>query len=111
MNKDEFGLDTVNISLLPSDHGRGKKELPLVISPRWDASLAFLIVWCTSNRMWLDEMLLRYGAILIRGFEIDTAAELEQAIQAYQPTLSNTYRGTSPRRLMSGTEYVFSAGK
>ena len=111
MKNNEFGLDTVNISLLPADHGKGKKALPLVISPRWDASLTFLIDWCKANRGWLDDMVLRYGAILVRGFEIDTAADLEQAIQAYQPVLNNTYRGTSPRVLISGTKYVFSAGK
>jgi hypothetical protein len=110
--QNHFGLDQVNIAFLPADHDKkAKKELPLVISPRWDASLDFWKQWAVANRPWLDQMLLQYGAILIRGFEVESPKQVEEAIQAYQPCLNNTYRGTSPRRLLPGTEYVFSAGK
>lgn len=99
-----LGVDQVNIAL------NGKQRLPLVITPRWDDSVAFLKAWNVANRGWIDQALLEHGAILIRGFAIDTAAELEGVIQAFQPNLHNTYRGTSPRQLIDGTQYVFSAG-
>jgi alpha-ketoglutarate-dependent taurine dioxygenase len=102
-----YGLDVVNVSFLSNT----TKELPLVISPRWDNSLPFLMSWCEKNRLWIDEMILQYGAILIRGFEIHSPAEMEKVIRSYQPVLNDTYRGTSPRRLMEGTNFVFSAAE
>jgi alpha-ketoglutarate-dependent taurine dioxygenase len=103
-----LGLDAVNIALLPQDNnGKGNKPLPLVITPRWNSSKLFIVNWCNENRVWLDTMLLTYGAVLIRGFSLDTPAD----IQAYHNNLNNTYRGTSPRRLMEGTDYVFSAAE
>ena len=67
--------------------------------------------WAVLNRAWIDQALLDYGAILVRGFAITDAAKMEAAIMAYQPTLNNTYRGTSPRILIDNTKHVFSAGK
>ncbi|GKY91024.1 hypothetical protein MPSEU_000075200 [Mayamaea pseudoterrestris] len=109
MTTSNFGLDTVNISFLtnPGD----KKTLPLVITPRWNDSLQFWIDWATNNRPWLNEKLLQYGAILVRGFQVNSAEDMEAAIQAYQPRLNNTYRGTSPRNLLGSTEYIFSAAE
>jgi hypothetical protein len=106
-----FGLDAVNVALLPTENAKGKKPLPLVITPRWDCSKHFLVNWCRENRVWLDSMLLSYGAILIRGFMLDTPADMQETIQAFHNNLNNTYRGTSPRRLMEGTDYVFSAAE
>jgi alpha-ketoglutarate-dependent taurine dioxygenase len=106
-----FGLDAVNVALLPEDNGKGNKPLPLVITPRWNSSKIFIVTWCRENRVWLDTMLLQYGAVLIRGFTLDTPADMQEAIQAYHHDLNNTYRGTSPRRLMEGTDYVFSAAE
>ena len=109
-NSAVYGLDTVNISFLTGDHGE-KKTLPLVITPRWENSLQFWTNWATNNRSWLDEKLLQYGAILIRGFEVNSAEDMEAAVLAYQPSLHNTYRGTSPRNLLAKTEFVFSAAE
>jgi hypothetical protein len=112
MNGASLGLDAVNIALLPADNGKqGNKPLPLVITPRWNSSKLFIVDWCRENRVWLDAMLLKYGAILIRGFSLETPADMQEAIQAYHDNLNNTYRGTSPRRLMEGTDYVFSAAE
>lgn len=103
-----YGLDTVNvnISILSGKTGKGKG--PLIISPRWDASLEFLVQWCKSNQGWLDQKLVQHGAILVRGFEIETAPHLEKAIQACHADLNDTYRGTSPRQLIEGTKSSYS---
>jgi hypothetical protein len=40
--KSSFGLDAVNIALLPEDNGKqGNKSLPLVLTPRWNSSKLF----------------------------------------------------------------------
>ena len=100
-----FGLDTVNVnvsSIVTSrghDHKNGSPPrrktardscgLPLIITPRWDNSLEFLVQWCKSNQEWLDQKLVQYGAILVRGFEIETASHLERAIRACHADLNN----------------------
>jgi hypothetical protein len=56
-------------------------------------------------------MILQYGAVLFRGFNIDSAKEVEADIRAFEPNLSNEYRGTSPRTAQKGSEYVFSAAE
>mmetsp|Transcript_17204 Transcript_17204/g.32291 ORF Transcript_17204/g.32291 Transcript_17204/m.32291 type:complete len:466 (-) Transcript_17204:151-1548(-) len=99
-------LDVNNITTSFLDD---KNKLPLVISPRFDDSLQFLCTWLEANRSWVEEQMLAHGAVLIRGFQIDTAPEFEQAIYSLQPNLNDCYRGTSPRSVFEGTKYMFSA--
>lgn len=100
----KFGLDQVNVSFLDA-----RKTLPLVISPRWDDSLSFLCTWLETNRSWVDDQILKYGAVLLRGFEVRNAVDFEKATLALQPNLCDEYRGTSPRTLREGTKYAFNA--
>ncbi len=99
-----FGLDQVNVSFLDT-----RKTLPLVISPRWDDSLNFICKWIEINRPWVEDQILKYGAVLVRGFEVNSAVDFEKATLALQPNLCDEYRGTSPRSLREGTKYVFNA--
>ncbi len=99
-----FGLDQVNVSFLDA-----RKALPLVISPRWDDSLTFICKWLEINRLWVEDQILKYGAILIRGFEVNSAVDFEKATLSLQPNLCDEYRGTSPRSLREGTKYAFNA--
>ena len=103
-----YALDSVNLFKLEK---RQKGKEPLVVSPRWESSLDFLVKWCQANRSYLDEMLIVHGAILFRGFDVDDCHGMEVAVQAYQPSLNDKYRGTSPRRLMDGTDFIFSAAE
>ena len=105
MTMNRFDLDQVNLSFLD----RSTKTLPLVISPRFDDSLEFICRWLKKNKEWVDEQMLCYGAVLIRGFQIEDARGFEQATLSLQPDLCDAYRGTSPRSLMDGTKYAFSA--
>jgi len=84
-----------------------------VVTPAVDRSLDFLRKWLELNRPWTDKMIEKYGAIMIRGFDIRDAPDVESAVKAYRPAsgLNNTYRGTSPRSVLKGTEYVFSAAE
>jgi hypothetical protein len=97
------GLDQVNVSYLQG------KDSPLVISPRWDDSVDFITKWLGTNRSWVEEQMLAHGAVYIRGFKIDSPPEFERAVNALQPNLCDTYRGTSPRSLKEGCKYAFSA--
>jgi alpha-ketoglutarate-dependent taurine dioxygenase len=103
-----YELDQVNVSFLESAN-EAARTLPIIVSPRWNDSVAFLTAWLEKNRPWVDEQILKYGALLIRGFKIDTAPEFEKATLALHPDLCDAYRGTSPRSLMPGTKYAFSA--
>eukprot|EP01083_Nonionella_stella_P118438 353576_1 len=100
-----YALDDINVSFLD----KTKQALPLVLTPRFDDSLEFLCKWAEANRPWVEEQILKYGAVLIRGFQVGSAPAFEKAILSLQPNLCNSYRGTSPRSLMEGTRYAFSA--
>lgn len=44
------------------------------------------------------------GAVLFRGFEVKDGIQFQEAVQQFEPKLSDQYRGTSPRRLIPGTQ-------
>lgn len=99
-----LSIDNITTSFLDDQN-----KLPLIISPRYNDTLSFLTAWLTHNRSWVEEQMLTYGAVLIRGFDISSPVELEKAILALQPNLCQDYRGTSPRSVFDGTDYIFSA--
>jgi alpha-ketoglutarate-dependent taurine dioxygenase len=101
---------------LPSNNSlklhHDRASSPLLITPRWESSLEFLQTFLTTNRDWLTQQLALRGAVLVRGFDIHNAVDLQTAIQSYRPALNNTYRGTSPRHVLdNAAEYVFSAAE
>ena len=109
-------LDGVELSFLPTGttdrrHHETTSLLPLVISPKENSSLQFLTQFLQQNKDWVNEQILQYGAVLFRGFDIDTAAHVETAARAFEPNLHNSYRGTSPRLAQPDSEYVFSAAE
>lgn len=106
---DNYGLDSVNVSLLKGDSD--KQTSLLLVTPRWDASANFLNEWLGAQRSWLSEKMLTHGAIMVRGFDINSPADMEAAVRRFQPYLNNRYRGTSPRHTLGGTQFVFSAAE
>lgn len=44
------------------------------------------------------------GAVMFRGFKVSEGIEFERAVRQIEPELSKEYRGTSPRKLVPGTE-------
>ena len=101
---ESVGLDHVIISFLDP-----RRMLPLVVSPRWDDSLIFICQWLEINRSWVEEQILKYGAVLLRGFQVTSPLDFENATLALQPNLCDEYRGTSPRTLREGTKFAFNA--
>jgi alpha-ketoglutarate-dependent taurine dioxygenase len=88
----------------------GGTRLPLVIEPAGaDRGAGALAGWLSGHRGWVAERLLRHGALLLRGFAVDTPPEFERVARAIDDELKNDYLGTSPRDAL--TDYIFSASE
>jgi len=76
----------------------------LVIQPK--VAELDLINWATNNRSWIENELLKYGALLFRSFQLNNQTEFEQFIQAISGELLDySYRST-PRTLVNGKIYT-----
>lgn len=81
----------------------GVSELPRVICPAVpDLDLA---EWTASNLASIERELLRYGAILFRGFNVNSPARFERFATTLCPELFNE-NGEHPRRTVSGQVYT-----
>src|SRR5437868_6895231 len=87
------------------------KMLPLEVSPpnSTDNSADYLESWIVGNRQWVEGELVKYGAVLFRGFSVTTPQQFERLARAIRSELKNNYLGTSPRNGL--TDYVFSASE
>ncbi|QQR97092.1 MAG: TauD/TfdA family dioxygenase [Sphingobacteriales bacterium] len=86
-----------------------KLSLPLVIQPQQNASLKYLNDWIQENKQQIDANITKYGAVLFRGFDVQSPTHFEQIAMAVDNDLKNDYMGTSPRD--KKTDYVFSASE
>lgn len=68
-----------------------------------------LLDFISSSKATIDSDLLKAGALLFRGFELDNPQDFEDVARAVDPGLKNNYLGTSPRNKRS--EYTFSASE
>jgi len=85
------------------------KNIPIVIRPREDNDLTLLKKYCKEHRLQLADLLIGSGAILFRGWNVQTPQDFEDVILLLEPNLSTAYLGTSPRR--SVTKYTFTASE
>lgn len=81
----------------------GGKSLPLVLQPA-EAEVD-LAEWTRNNVAVVESELLKHGAILFRGFKVDSAAQFEQCALAITPDLFNE-NGEHPRSFISGKVYT-----
>lgn len=81
---------------------KGGSPLPLVVRP--ETENIDLAEWATRNRSFLEERLPRYGALLFRGFALDSVAGFERFASALPPELFGEY-GDLPREGVSGHVY------
>ncbi len=70
-----------------------------------------LINWIGSNQSDVVNQLHQAGALLFRGFPVDTPAQFERVAKAIDSELKNDYLGTSPRDKVQGTDFVFTASE
>ena len=78
------------------------------------ASQQGLISWFHTYRPLVKEQLLHHGALLFRGFDLMSAADMEAVLVSFFGKDSNDglhrdYQGTSPRTLQPQCDYFFSA--
>jgi alpha-ketoglutarate-dependent taurine dioxygenase len=88
------------------------ETLPLFVVPKdGNDSVSFLKEWVKSNKPWLKQKLIEHGAVMFRGFAVEEGEDFETVVQQFEPELSNEYRGVSPRKLIPGTQFVYSASE
>ncbi|HEU4712844.1 MAG TPA: TauD/TfdA family dioxygenase [Pyrinomonadaceae bacterium] len=89
--------------LVHAGHLPGFSELPRVITP--GVPDVDLVEWTANNLSLIENDLLRHGAILFRGFKVDSPAEFERFALAICPELFNE-NGEHPRKTVSGQVYT-----
>jgi hypothetical protein len=93
-------LDKKECSLMPKD-----SNIPVVVRPKKDSSLAFLISWIKENQNFIIDSFEKYGAILFRGFKNTCPQDFEDIALNLSSKLGNDYLGTSPRTML--TKFAF----
>ncbi len=89
--------------LIKTDYLRPEETLPLVILPaEADINLAD---WSRNNSEFIETQLLKHGAILFRGFNVDAVSEFEEFALSICPQLYNE-NGEHPRKAISGNVYT-----
>jgi len=78
--------------------------LPLVVTPEWEQ--ADLASWIKANAEWVDATLLRHGAMLFRGFDVDGAQRFREVACAISPDLLEYHEASSPRTSLGGGLYT-----
>jgi len=77
---------------------------PRVISP--GVSELSLAGWASSNQELIERELLRHGAILFRGFNVDSTARFEQFARTLSPQLLDYQERAAPRTEVSNNIYT-----
>ncbi len=78
------------------------ETLPLVIEPNIDELDVF--EWAKNQREYIENQLLKHGAILFRGFKIETISDFQNLAQSICPNLFSEY-GDLPREGISDKVY------
>ncbi len=88
------------------------QQLPLIIEPNGNGnSKRELLQWMKSNKAELEKKFFQHGAILFRGFDIDTPKAFEDVALQVDNRLKNDYYGTSPRNIVKDTTYIYTASE
>jgi len=105
------GAQKVRLSqeeLVKTSYLKGEEGFPLVVQPNVDN--VNLVTWASCNNNFIKAQLLKYGAILFRGFDGDSATRFEQFARAISPQLIDYSERAAPRkevgsRIYTSTEY------
>ena len=88
------------------------EKLPLIIEPNASGkSKAELLQWLSTNKEAFTKKFYESGAVLFRGFDIDTPTAFETIALQVDPRLKNDYYGTSPRNIVKGTNFIYTASE
>jgi alpha-ketoglutarate-dependent taurine dioxygenase len=95
-------MNLASEKLIELDYFKTGQNFPLIIRPIKDEIDA--IEWAKNNREFIETNLLKHGAILFRGFSLDSIALFEQFARAICPHLFGEY-GDLPREEVAGKVY------
>src|SRR4051812_4161690 len=89
-----------------------EQQLPLIIEPNGNGtSKQALVHWLNSNKESFTQSFFKHGAVLFRGFDLETPSDFEGLALQVDPGLRNDYYGTSPRNIVKGTTYIYTASE
>lgn len=94
-------------ALIKTSYLREGDQFPLIVEPQFEDVNA--VSWAASNRSYIEEELLKHGAILFRGFKLDSE-RFEQFVRAISPCLLDYQERAAPRKevrknVYTSTEY------
>jgi amino acid adenylation domain-containing protein len=95
-------VDLAQLRTIKTEFLASGMTMPLVVTP--DAADIDLAEWAGKNREFIDKKLLAHGAILFRGFTVNSAGEFEKFANAACPDLFGDY-GDLPREELGGKVY------
>ncbi len=87
-----------------------EKELPLVIEPVKEKSLAVLKGLLSESSDWFNQQLDTYGAILFRGFDVEGAEQFQKVLELLNVQLESVYHFGSAHRVRI-TDKVFTSSE
>ena len=90
--------------LIKSGYLTPDATLPLVVQPALDD--VDLVSWATQNRDFVEENLLKHGAILFRNFEVDSLEQFESFTKQTSDRLIAYGERSSPRTALTGHVYT-----
>ena len=79
-------------------------SLPLLVEP--SARGVDLAAWLATAQAWVQQTLLRHGALLFRNFEVVSIQAFEEVVKALTPDLMHYTERSTPRSLVSGNIYT-----
>lgn len=79
------------------------RPLPLVVRAKGEMKLE---EWAPRNRELIERNLRRYGAILFRGFAVDSVDRFERTVNAFTDRLMNYTEGATPRLTLKDKVYT-----
>jgi alpha-ketoglutarate-dependent taurine dioxygenase len=89
-----------------------EQKLPLLVEPDGAGNTKNdLLNWLKENKDSFTQRFYESGAVLFRGFNIDTPADFESITLQVDPRMEEGYYGTSPRNLVKGTRHVYTASE
>jgi alpha-ketoglutarate-dependent taurine dioxygenase len=109
---EEFQMDSVNAVDESALFGEtcetwlmDRQMLPLFIRPRPGAmpDLAAALAWARQYRASLDKLIVKYAAIVLRGFPVATPAQFDQFIGVFPQFESGYIGGGAPRGTVVGS--------
>jgi alpha-ketoglutarate-dependent taurine dioxygenase len=90
--------------LIKTGHLSTEKQLPFVVQPA-DDNVDFYD-WVRHNQVFIRTSLLKYGALLFRGFDVATQAAFERFLPSISARLMTYMEGATPRTVLGQNVYT-----